>query len=89
MIIANVLDVGVASGDKSYVLKYCSIIAALAVDGFLISVTGQFLASKVALGFGTKLREETFAKINSLPVSVADRLGGASLVTRLTGDVMN
>ncbi len=89
MIIANVLDVGVASGDKSYVLKYCSIIAALAVGGFLISVTGQFLASKVALGFGTKLREETFAKINSLPVSVADRLGGASLVTRLTGDVMN
>ncbi|MCI9404899.1 MAG: ABC transporter ATP-binding protein [Clostridia bacterium] len=89
MIIANVLDVGVASGDKSYVLKYCSIIAALAVGGFLISVTGQFLASKVALGFGTKLRDETFAKINSLPVSVADRLGGASLVTRLTGDVMN
>ncbi len=89
MIIANVIDVGIANGDKSYVVKYCIIIAALAVGGFLISVTGQFLASKVALGFGTKLRDETYRHANALPVSVADRMGGASLVTRLTGDVMN
>lgn len=88
MIIANVIDVGVANGNKPYVVKYCLIIAALAVGGFLISVTGQFLASKVALGFGTKLRDETYARANALPVSVADRIGGASLVTRLTGDVL-
>lgn len=89
MIIANVIDVGVAAGDKSYVIKYCIIIAALAVGGFIISVTGQYLASKVALGFGTKVRHETFKHINAIPVSAADRMGGASLVTRLTGDVMN
>ena len=89
VIIANVIDIGVGGKDKTYVLTYCSIIAALAVAGFAISVTGQFLASKVALGFGTKLRAATFEKINSLPLSEQNRLGGASLVTRLTGDVMN
>ncbi len=89
MIVASVIDIGIANGDKSYVLKYCAVIAVLAVGGFLISVTGQYLASKVALGFGTKLRAATFGKINKLPISAADRLGGASLVTRLTGDVMN
>ena len=89
MIIANVIDVGIANGDKPYVVKYCLIIAALAVGGFLISITGQFLASKVALGFGTKLRDETYKKVNALPASTADKMGGASLVTRLTGDVMN
>ncbi len=88
-IIANVIDIGVANKDKTYVLTYCSIIAVLAVAGFAISVTGQFLASKVALGFGTKLRKATFKKVNSLPLSEQNRLGGASLVTRLTGDVMN
>lgn len=89
MIIANVIDVGIASGDKQYVITYCSVIAVLAVVGFAISVTGQFLASKVALGFGTKLRAATFRHINALPVSVSDRFGSASIVTRLTGDVMN
>lgn len=89
MIIANVIDFGIANGDKMYVVKYCLIIAALAVGGFLISVTGQYLASKVALGFGTRLRDETFKHINALPISTCDRLGGATLVTRLTGDVVN
>ena len=90
MIIANVIDVGINElHDKSYVIKYCIIIGVLAVFGFIISVTGQFLASKAALGFGTKLRNATFAHVNKLPLSSSDRLGGASLVTRLTGDIMN
>lgn len=89
MIIASVIDVGIAGGDKSYVIKYCSLIAILAVCGFAISVTGQYLASRVALGFGTRLRDTTFKHINALPVSACDRLGGASLVTRLTGDVIS
>ncbi len=89
MIVANVIDIGIVNGDKTYVIKYCIIIAALAVGGFLISVTGQFLASKVAVGFGTKLRAKTFEHINSLPASAANRIGHSSLVTRITGDVMN
>jgi len=89
MIVANVIDVGIAGRDKSYVITYCSIIAVLSVGGFLISVTGQYLASKVALGFGTRLRSATFKHINTLPVSACDRIGGSSLVTRLTGDVVS
>lgn len=88
MIIANVIDVGVATGDESYIIKYCSVIAALAVGGFLISSTGQYLASKVAWGFGTRLRSAVFGHINALPLSVTDRLGGSSLVTRLSGDTV-
>ena len=89
MIIANVIDVGIAAGDETYVIKYCSIIAVLAVGGFLISSTGQYLAAKVAWGFGSRLRAATFAHITKLPLSTTDRLGGSSLATRLTGDVMN
>ena len=88
MIIASVIDIGIKNGDKSYVIKYCSLIGALAVMGFLISILGQFLAAKVGIGFGTRLRDATFKKINKLPVSDADRIGGASLVTRVTGDVI-
>lgn len=88
MIIAAVIDVGIESGDKTYVVKYCSLIGVFAVGGFLISVTGQYLASKVALGYGTRLRDATFKHINKLPVSTSDRIGGASLVTRVTGDVL-
>ncbi|MCH5156098.1 MAG: ABC transporter ATP-binding protein [Clostridiales bacterium] len=87
MIIASVIDVGIQNGDKSYVIKYCSLIGVLAVCGFLISITGQYLAARVGIGFGTRLREETFKKINKLPVSATDKIGGASLVTRVTGDV--
>ena len=73
MIIASVIDVGIKSGDKSYVIKYCIIIGVLAVLGFLISVTGQFLAAKVGIGFGTRLRDATFKKINKLSVSDTDK----------------
>ena len=89
MIIANVIDVGVAAGDKKYVLTYCIVIAALAVTGFAISVTGQYLASKVGLGFGTRLRAAVFGHMNKLPLSSSDKIGTSSLVTRITGDVMN
>lgn len=89
MIIASVIDVGIANGDKTYVVKYCVIIGALAVFGFIISVTGQFLAAKVAWGYGSRIRNATFEHINKLSVSDSDRIGGASLVTRVTGDVIN
>lgn len=89
MIVASVIDVGIANGDKTYVIKYCSVIGVLAVLGFLISVTGQYLASKVALGYGTRIRNATFKHINKLSVSDCDKIGGASLVTRVTGDVLN
>lgn len=89
MIIASVIDVGIANGDKTYVVKYCVIIGALAVFGFIISVTGQFLAAKVAWGYGSRIRNATFEHINKLSVSDSDKIGGASLVTRVTGDVIN
>ncbi len=89
MIIAKVIDDGVGNADKSYVIYGCSIIAVLAVAGFLISITGQYLASKVALGFGTRLRAETFRHMTAMPLSARDGFGSSSLVTRLTGDVMN
>lgn len=88
MIIASVIDVGIKNGDKSYVIKYCILIGVLAVLGFLISVLGQFLAAKVGIAFGTRLRSATFKKINKLSVSDTDRICGASLVTRVTGDVI-
>ena len=88
MIIASVIDVGISNGDKSFVIKYCSLIGVLAVCGFLISITGQYLAARVGIGFGTRLREAAFKKINKLPISATDKIGGASLVTRVTGDVL-
>lgn len=89
MIIASVIDFGISVGDKAYVLEYCSIIGILAVGGFLISITGQYLAARAAWGFGTKLRAAVFAHIDGMSVSDCDKIGGASLVTRITGDVIN
>ncbi len=88
MIIKSVIDTGITNGDKSYVIKYCVIIGILAVAGFLISVTGQFLAARVAHAYGTKLRDATFKHVNAMPVSACDRIGGASLVTRVMGDTV-
>lgn len=88
IIVANVIDIGISRGDSAYVVKYCAIIAVLAAGGFAISVTGQYLASKVALFFGTRLRAATFKHINALPAETHDRIGGSSLVTRLTGDIV-
>lgn len=87
LIMAAIIDTGVATGDKSYIMKMCMVLVLLAVIGLTCSITAQYFAAKAAVGFATKLRHALFAHIESLSFTEMDTVGTATLITRMTSDV--
>lgn len=87
LVMAAVIDVGIAHQDKGYIVKMCLVLVALGVIGLVCSVTAQFFAAKAATGFSTKLRHELFSHIQGLSYTEMDKIGTATLITRLTSDV--
>ena len=87
LVMAAIIDTGVATGDKPYIMKMCMVLVLLAVIGLTCSVTAQYFAAKAAVGFATKLRHALFAHIESLSFTEMDTVGTATLITRMTSDV--
>ena len=86
LIMAQVIDVGVATGDKAYVLQRGLLLVAIGLLGMLVAFTAQFFAAKLAAGFGTELRGDLFRHILGLARADIDTLGNSTLVTRVTND---
>lgn len=87
LVMAAIIDTGVASGDKTYIMRMCMVLVLLAVIGLTCSITAQYFAAKAAVGFATKLRHALFAHIESLSFTEMDTVGTATLITRMTSDV--
>ncbi|MBR5682662.1 MAG: ABC transporter ATP-binding protein [Ruminococcus sp.] len=86
IVMAKIIDKGIANNDTAYVLKMSALIVVLGVCGLCFALSCQFLAAKCAYGFGTELRTALYRHINSLSYSSIDRIGTSSLVNRLTND---
>ena len=87
LVVADIIDNGIKSGDKAYIFHRCLLLVLLAVVGLISAVSAQFFAAKSATGATTKLRSALFKKIQSLSFSQLDSIGSATLITRMTSDV--
>lgn len=87
LVMAAIIDVGIAGGDKGYVMKMCGVLVLLALIGLVCSLTAQFFAAKAAVGFAAKLRHALFSHIQGFSFSELDEVGSATLITRMTSDV--
>ena len=87
LVVASMIDVGIAGSNKGYIVKMCLIMAVLGLIGLICSVTAQFFAAKAAVGFATRLRHGLFAHIQSLSFSQMDQDGTSTLITRMTSDI--
>ena len=87
LVMAAVIDVGIANSDKSYIVKMCFILIALGIIGLTCSITAQFFSAKAAAGFGTGVRHALFEHIQKLTFSDMDTIGTSTLITRMTSDV--
>ncbi len=86
LVMAEVIDVGIAQGDTSYILWHGAALVGLGVICYGVSVVAQYFSSKLASQFGTALRDDLFHHVMTLPREDVDRLGRASLITRITND---
>ena len=87
MLLAHMVDRGIASADRGLILKYILICLTLAVSGMLAAFICQYQASVASQSYGTELRNALFQKILNLPAETAAEFGSASLQTRLTTDI--
>lgn len=87
LVIASLIDTGLANGDKSHVIKMVLILVAFAFVGFGFAATAQFFAAKAAVGFATELRHALFSHIMKLSFKETDKQGSSTLITRMTSDV--
>ncbi len=85
-IIDNAIPMG-KNGDYSGLIYGGLIILTLGVFGLAFSLTAQFFASRASLGFGTNLRRDLYAHINTFSYAELDKFSTTSLITRLTADV--
>ena len=86
IVMANVIDVGIAGRDISYVVKMCLVMILLGIIGLVCSITAQYFSAKAATGFGTALRNDLFRHITSLSYTEIDSIGTSTLLTRMTSD---
>ena len=87
LIMADIIDVGISSGDTAYILKKCLVLVGLGLCGFASATCAQYFSAKAATGATGSLRRALFAHIQSLSYAELDRLGTATLVTRMTSDM--
>lgn len=87
LVVTQIIDVGIAAKDSGYILKMCLIMVALGLIGLTCSITAQYFAAKAAVGFGTQVRHELFAHIQTFSFSEIDKVGTATLITRMTSDI--
>lgn len=86
LVMAQIIDVGIANGDKDYILKNGVILVILAVCGLTFALICQYMASVASQGVGTRLRGDLYKHINTLSYKELDTLGTAALVTRISND---
>lgn len=87
LIMARIIDVGIKNRDMTYILQMGSVLVLFGVLGLVCSLTAQYFAAKAAVGFGTELRHDLFRHIGELNYAELDRVGGSTLITRMTSDI--
>ncbi len=87
IVVAEIIDYGIANGDRGYIAQKFGILVLLGLLGFICSLTAQFFAARAAVGCTGRLRKTLFGHIESLSFSDMDRIGIPTLITRMTGDL--
>lgn len=87
VVTAAIIDYGIASQDREYIIRFGGVLILLAVIGLICSITAQYFAAKAAVGFAARLRHALFAHIESLSFAEIDQVGTSTLITRMTSDI--
>lgn len=87
LVMAQIIDVGIANKDSDYIWKMGGVLVLLGVCGLGFALICQYVASVASQGFGTELRRELYHHINTLSHKEVDEFGTPSLITRLTSDI--
>ena len=95
-VVARIVDVGLGEfvegkgyiyADKGYIGWMCALLALFGLLGLAFSVTAQYFSARAATGVSAGVRSDLFKKLQSLSYKDIDRMGEATMLTRMTSDV--
>lgn len=87
LVVARIVDTGISSGDRGYIMKMCAVMIALGVVGLLMAVCAQYFSAVAAVGFSTRLRHAVLKHILGLSYEQIDQMGSSTMITRMTSDI--
>lgn len=89
LIMADLIDVGVANGDRIYIYRKGLQMVACALTALVLGVGSARFAALTGQGLGAELRKAEYEKLQGYSFANIDHFRSSSLVTRLTSDVTN
>ena len=87
LVVAAIVDTGIANSDRGYVVKMCLMMIALGIIGLVCAVTAQYFAARAAVGFASRLRHAVMEHILKFSYTEIDTIGTSTMVTRMTSDI--
>ena len=90
LVVARLIDEAIPAGkggDNTLLWQMCGVLSLLAVVGFGCSLVAQYFSARAATGFAARLRRVMFEHAGRLSHAGLDRLGSATVISRLTGDL--
>ncbi len=89
LLMAEIVDKGIPSRDMALVLQIGGKMMLMALASLVFGASAAFFSTYAATGLAAEIRKTQFNRIQEFSFSNIDRLGTASLITRLTTDVSN
>ncbi len=94
-VVAAIVDNGIGKcvdgafpyADKGYIIGMCSLLGVFGLLGFVFAVLAQYFSARAATGVSAGVRKDLFKKLQSLSYKDIDRMGEATMLTRITSDV--
>ncbi len=87
LVMAVIIDSGINGGDRGKIVQMSVLMVALGIIGLVCSIVAQYFCAVAAVGFSGKIRGKLFRHIQNLSFKNADKIGQATLITRLTSDI--
>ena len=84
---SEIVDVGIANGDRSYILLTGLKMFLMAMAALACGVGAAVMAAKAAMGFGANLRQAEYEQVQRFSFANIEHFSTASLITRLTNDI--
>lgn len=87
LVMASIIDKGINGNNLPHIIKMIAVMILLGIIGLTCSIVAQYFCAVAAVGFSGKLRSKLFEHIQRLDFKTSDRIGQATLITRITSDI--
>ena len=86
VLMANIIDIGVAQKDQHYIIMQGVLMAVCALIALVLGILYSRYAAVAGQGVGFEIRKTEFEKVQNFSFSNTDHFSTSSLITRLTSN---